>query len=429
MSHRTIKAGFECAHAPSIDLASVAFSPRPEHPPSNPFSGTTSAGPPESPTLSRRRSSARRSGFMGLPRSPFSKDRDLDKEASQQTGDASQSSLQGATTATGAQNAGGAGARAQTTTSSSSFTMLQVPPANSAGGLAPIHPGGVGTGMDYASDVDNPSSNSRAGAGSGVHSGQAVMDVNAPQEAADMVVRFEIFIIKVPWLPGLHGIQFRRISGSAWQYSQLGEFERGLVGLKYLHFLNKAHMLIGFPSNGDQILPRCQKLERSSTNSTSEVLLLQIEICIDPLLCSVQRNLRCCSFAFSALQTAASCYFLRGFPLSSAFSRPPGPFPPACFFPSSSRLALRDVLQWHPCECPPRYTNCIKCAFRSSCGETTRSDNEAMLYTTVLLFIRRMQATSTKKSCCTSIPIVSNLVVRWELQSKRSSARGGDLLQ
>lgn len=41
--------------------------------------------------------------------------------------------------------------------------------------------------------------------------------------ASDLIVRFEIFIVKMPLLPMLHGLQFRRIGGNAFQYSMLGE--------------------------------------------------------------------------------------------------------------------------------------------------------------------------------------------------------------
>jgi len=38
--------------------------------------------------------------------------------------------------------------------------------------------------------------------------------------ANTLSVRFEVNIVKVPWLP-LHGIQFRRASGDGWQYQML----------------------------------------------------------------------------------------------------------------------------------------------------------------------------------------------------------------
>ncbi|KAH8551913.1 kinase-like domain-containing protein [Umbelopsis sp. PMI_123] len=53
-------------------------------------------------------------------------------------------------------------------------------------------------------------------------------DVTAPPEVPipaaqvpDMVVRFEINIVKVPWLLGMHGIQFRRVGGHPWQYKNM----------------------------------------------------------------------------------------------------------------------------------------------------------------------------------------------------------------
>lgn len=41
-------------------------------------------------------------------------------------------------------------------------------------------------------------------------------------QESDLVVRFEIFIVKMPLLPGISGLQFRRICGDAWQYQMLG---------------------------------------------------------------------------------------------------------------------------------------------------------------------------------------------------------------
>ncbi|CAG8489722.1 1988_t:CDS:2 [Diversispora eburnea] len=37
----------------------------------------------------------------------------------------------------------------------------------------------------------------------------------------DLVVRFEIFIVKVPLLLGVHGLQFRRVAGDTWQYKNM----------------------------------------------------------------------------------------------------------------------------------------------------------------------------------------------------------------
>lgn len=54
--------------------------------------------------------------------------------------------------------------------------------------------------------------------------GDSASSPEAPIPAAqvpDMVVRFEINIVKVPWLLGMHGIQFRRVGGHPWQYKNM----------------------------------------------------------------------------------------------------------------------------------------------------------------------------------------------------------------
>lgn len=199
VNHRPIKAGFECVHAPSIDLNSVAFSPRPDQP----HEGATERSAPESPTLNRRRST-RRTGKMGLSRSPFSKDRELDKEASDEHSQASLPQSQ---------------QQQRDTTSSGSFTMLA---ANAVGGGAQTAAGSAPEGYDANSSAAAAGTAPTASFRSQTQIANSAMG-DLPTEAGDMIVRFEIFIIRVGLLPGLHGIQFRRISGSAWQYSQLGE--------------------------------------------------------------------------------------------------------------------------------------------------------------------------------------------------------------
>ncbi|RCI04380.1 serine/threonine-protein kinase KIN2 [Rhizopus stolonifer] len=46
-------------------------------------------------------------------------------------------------------------------------------------------------------------------------------DTPATVPVPDLVVRFEIYIVKVPWLLGMHGLQFRRVSGDPWQYKNM----------------------------------------------------------------------------------------------------------------------------------------------------------------------------------------------------------------
>ena len=149
--HRALKAGFECVHAPSIDLASVG-SPRPSD------ASTLSPSPGGIGGTVKRRASK-----LGITRSPRSKDRDLAATAHD-----SETSMP---------DAGGGPA------SESSLTAVASP--TSASRPAP------------------PSSSTAAA-------------------SSDLVIQFEITIIKVPWLPGFHGLQFRRTAGNAFTYSMLG---------------------------------------------------------------------------------------------------------------------------------------------------------------------------------------------------------------
>ena len=64
------------------------------------------------------------------------------------------------------------------------------------------------------SDEDQPSAPSGGATPGGMGGG---MPITVP----DLVVRFEIYIVKVPWLLGMHGVQFRRVSGDPWQYKNM----------------------------------------------------------------------------------------------------------------------------------------------------------------------------------------------------------------
>ncbi|KAG0171325.1 serine/threonine-protein kinase KIN2 [Apophysomyces sp. BC1034] len=50
---------------------------------------------------------------------------------------------------------------------------------------------------------------------------ESILRTNAPVAVPDLIVRFEIYIVKVPWLLGMHGIQFRRVGGDSWQYKNM----------------------------------------------------------------------------------------------------------------------------------------------------------------------------------------------------------------
>ncbi|OBZ72952.1 hypothetical protein A0H81_06822 [Grifola frondosa] len=62
---------------------------------------------------------------------------------------------------------------------------------------------------------------SSAGAVHPLPTGEVDPDIFESIGANSLAVRFDINIVKVPWLP-LHGIQFRRASGDGWQYHIYG---------------------------------------------------------------------------------------------------------------------------------------------------------------------------------------------------------------
>jgi hypothetical protein len=55
--------------------------------------------------------------------------------------------------------------------------------------------------------------------------GSSFSSEDQPQAAVvplpDLVMRFEVYIVKVPWLLGMHGLQFRRVGGDPWQYKNM----------------------------------------------------------------------------------------------------------------------------------------------------------------------------------------------------------------
>jgi hypothetical protein len=182
VDHREIKGGFDCAHAPSIDLSSIGAPRRSDDATSNP---------------------KRRSSFLGITRSPFSKDRDLDKDlpAHPPSDHALSDASFGRPTSPNPRQ------RSRITTSSTSFTGLtsdnERDPASS-----PRQP--------------QPPSPTTVAAGQGMRS-HNLLDANRAAASSDLVVRFDVFVVKVPWLPGIHGLQFRRRQGNAWAYSALAK--------------------------------------------------------------------------------------------------------------------------------------------------------------------------------------------------------------
>ncbi|OXB34270.1 hypothetical protein LQV05_006697 [Cryptococcus neoformans] len=165
IKHRPIKGGFECVHVPSIDLASVVNGDE---------ASTSLSNVPSHASGARRKQSLRRKG--------------------------SEANMNGASSS-GAGSRGTSPAPHRVLTGNSSGTVSggEVAHLSVPSGKNRHHVGTV-----EEDEVDAWALAQSGGAGS------------------SLIVRFEIFVVKVPVLP-LHGIQFRRVGGDGWQYQMLAK--------------------------------------------------------------------------------------------------------------------------------------------------------------------------------------------------------------
>ncbi|KAK7047783.1 Serine/threonine-protein kinase [Paramarasmius palmivorus] len=237
VQYREVKGGFECIHVPSIDISSVE--------PSTPgFRGhhqQPSTGSSETPRPTITKKSSKLSFSLrgrGKDREPsVDKDRESHKE-------------------TPGRPSGGTTLTATPSTGSSSFFNVSsnhtaVDPDNQQGAATPT-PNGIPNTPSMELDNQIPTSPSGASGSPSVRSktlppiprdfgarsprspspmptGEVDKDVFESMGSNSLSVRFEINIVKVPWLP-LHGIQFRRAGGDGWQYQMLAR--RVLTELK-----------------------------------------------------------------------------------------------------------------------------------------------------------------------------------------------------
>ncbi|KDE09716.1 CAMK/CAMKL/KIN1 protein kinase [Microbotryum lychnidis-dioicae p1A1 Lamole] len=163
VQRRNVKSGFECAHVPSIDLSTVG--------------GSKDKDKHHKGTIRRRAS-----------RILLGKDKDSASVAGEEESTASLSHIS-------SHGPGQTGVQERHPTSSSSFGAVHDAPHGPS--LSPT-PGTSGAEAKFTSST---------GEGSSVSN--------------EMIVRFEVFIVRMPLLPGINGLQFRRIGGNAWQYQML----------------------------------------------------------------------------------------------------------------------------------------------------------------------------------------------------------------
>ncbi|KAH9920596.1 uncharacterized protein B0H18DRAFT_1023487 [Fomitopsis serialis] len=225
VQYRETKTGFECIHMPSIDMTSVQATPRS---PEQRHRKRASAGSDE--TSMTRGSIARKTSKLSFgtnrsvkekEKTPETKEKDLPSRPSGGTtlsataSSASSSFFQVSSDAH--KNAPQEGVRSENPELSPLPTEDSTPRPTSPtkSKILPPIP------RDFAASPQPTLS--------ALPTGEVAPDVFESLGASSLAVRFEINIVKVPWLP-LHGIQFRRSGGDGWQYGMLAR--RVLTELK-----------------------------------------------------------------------------------------------------------------------------------------------------------------------------------------------------
>ncbi|KAG7085501.1 hypothetical protein E1B28_003063 [Marasmius oreades] len=241
VQYREVKGGYECIHVPSIDISSV-------EPASHRLNRQqASTGSTETPKRIVKKSSK----LSFTLRGGRSKDRDhsMDKDRESHKDPAGRPS--GVTTLTTTPSTGSSSffnVSSNHTVVEENHTGTATPIANGVtamsaeidheqADLTPSSPSGASTSgspttrskmlppipRDFGSRSPDPRSSSP------MPTGGVGKDVFESMGSNSLSVRFEINVVKVPWLP-LHGIQFRRLGGDGWQYQMLAR--RVLTELK-----------------------------------------------------------------------------------------------------------------------------------------------------------------------------------------------------
>ncbi|KAG6833323.1 hypothetical protein H0H87_008498 [Tephrocybe sp. NHM501043] len=242
VQYRETKGGFECIHLPSIDLSSVDPN---RHTNDTVHHTISSSGVSNRPTIVKKSSKM----SFSIKREKTRDTTSIDKSRGGDRASVKESQPEHA----GRPSAGGTATLSATPSGSSSFFNVLPAAAHDQ-----QHMNGVGLAMVPSNEIESrtqspstptqgntsprtkvlppiprdfgaPSTPSHARTPSPLPTGEVDREVFETMGNNTLSVRFEINIVKVPWLP-LHGIQFRRAGGDGWQYQMLAR--RVLTELK-----------------------------------------------------------------------------------------------------------------------------------------------------------------------------------------------------
>ncbi|KAL6303634.1 Pkinase-domain-containing protein [Sparassis latifolia] len=221
VQYRETKTGFECIHMPSIDLSSIQ-SPRPFE---RQHRKRVSIGSHETDTT--RKSIVKRPSKISFG-TKASKEKDREAKDKELPSRPSGGTILSATASSASSSFFHVSSSAHSATveaaRSDTLEAISGPPDESPsrsqspakGKILPPLP------RDFAASPQPTTMTP-------IPTGEVGQDIFESIGSSSLAVRFEINIVKVPWLP-LHGIQFRRAGGDGWQYHMLAR--RVLTELK-----------------------------------------------------------------------------------------------------------------------------------------------------------------------------------------------------
>ncbi|CCL98872.1 uncharacterized protein FIBRA_00879 [Fibroporia radiculosa] len=221
VQYRETKTGFECIHIPSIDMSTLQ-TPRP---PERQHRKRGSAGSNETDVT--RRSIARKTSKISFG-AKGNKDRDRDVKEKELP----------------SRPSGGTTLSATASSASSSFfhvsstahaTTGETPDLPSTQQEEPGRPQSPNKGKVLPSIPRDFAPSPQPMAPAPLPTGEVNPDVFESMGSNSLAVRFEINIVKVPWLP-LHGLQFRRSGGDGWQYVTLSPPGFCVMLYDFIHF-------------------------------------------------------------------------------------------------------------------------------------------------------------------------------------------------
>lgn len=238
VQYREIRGGYECVHLPSLDFSgSDSMGRGNARIPLEMIAAAAAAAEAEAAEQSPTSEENARQPKRKPSRLSFVSGRGKDKAAgsSRRDGSVADSIGAGGTVrsrtpsltssaafANAGENASSPPLPPKTSSKPSLLTMSPRQRADSMGANSMLGPSGSRDSnlmLDTSTLSPNPNDPTLLSPG-GTMAGAKTMNAS---QATELAVRFEIFVVKVPLLLGVNGLQFRRVGGNPWQYQMLAK--------------------------------------------------------------------------------------------------------------------------------------------------------------------------------------------------------------